>query len=272
MEIKFLGSGSAFVLHKENYHSNIIISKYDDVSKTMKHLLYDAGTTIPDSLDEAGLTPYDLDSIYISHLHADHAGGVEYLAFKTFFECWPFGTRKPKLIGHHRVIIDGWKHTWSGGLKSINGKMNILSDYFDLRVLSDNDSFNFYGLTITPVKTIHVVDSEEEVPSFGLMIEENGVNVFITGDSAYEPEYLNEYYLKADSIFHDGEFAEYPNSVHSQYVDLCRLPKEIKSKTSIYHYMLKGKTYEELNEIVLKDGFKGLVHKGQNFSIETKGE
>lgn len=45
MKITFLGSGSAFVTGKENYHSNILIE--ENSSK----MLYDAGTSINDALD-----------------------------------------------------------------------------------------------------------------------------------------------------------------------------------------------------------------------------
>ena len=85
MKIKFLGSGSAFELAENNYQSNILIStevenyelipesltegntKLED-KRMIKHLLYDAGSTIAEALNSAGMKPQDLDSIYISHL------------------------------------------------------------------------------------------------------------------------------------------------------------------------------------------------------------
>jgi len=181
MEITFLGSGGAFTLPKENYQSNILISKDD------KNLLYDCGTTIPEALDAQGFNPQDLDTIYISHLHADHAGGIEYVAFKTYFEKYKFGktefgTMKPKLKAHKSILYNGWNNTWKGGLQSIQGQVNSLESYFDTTYMESNDEFNFYGILVKPIQTVHVVNNRMINPSYGLMFIENNTKVFITGD------------------------------------------------------------------------------------------
>ena len=61
--------------------------------------------------------------------------------------------------------------------------------------------------------------------------------------------------------------AEYPNSIHAQFHQLCTLDDNIKNKMWLYHYSLNGKTYEELESEVLKNGFAGLIKKGQEFDI-----
>ena len=42
-------------------------------------LLIDCGSDIRFSLYAAGFSHLDITDIYISHLHADHAGGLEYI-------------------------------------------------------------------------------------------------------------------------------------------------------------------------------------------------
>lgn len=116
MQITFLGSGSAFVNSNENYQSNILIAKNGET------LLFDAGTTINDALFDLNIPVEMIHNIYISHLHADHAGGIEYLAFKRYFSQMPFGINKAKLIGNVKILTDGWKHTWSGGIKNYSRK------------------------------------------------------------------------------------------------------------------------------------------------------
>jgi len=289
MQIKFLGSGSAFTLAEENYQSNILITKsvediktsiasmgaanamYEGV-KSDKHLLYDAGSTLAESLNAQGLVPQDLDSIYISHLHDDHAGGIEYIAFKTYFEVFKFGktefgSMKPKLYGHNSILLEGWESCWKAGLQSIQGEVNSLDSYFDCTYLKDNDSFDFYGTEIQPIQTVHVVDNRRIVPSYGLMINGDEKKAFISGDSQYAPNQMLTYFGQADIIFHDSEFAEYPNSVHAQFHQLCTLPLDIKRKMWLYHYSLSGKTYEELETETLDAGFAGLVKRGQEFNI-----
>jgi ribonuclease BN (tRNA processing enzyme) len=197
--IKFLGSGSAFVLAEENYQSNILITKSQEEFNVSPaslggptvlvgenkphHLLYDAGSTISEALNSAELEPKDLDSLFISHLHDDHAGGVEYLAFKTYFGQFPFGEEKIKLYSHETVLREGWDDCWKAGLQSIQGQVNTLENYFDCNYLNNNDSFDFYGTEIQPVQTVHVVDNRRFVPSYGLMINEGEMKIFISGDS-----------------------------------------------------------------------------------------
>jgi len=270
MKIKFLGTGSAFTLAKENYQSNILISKEENGES--KHLLYDAGSTIAESLNSVGLVPQDLDSIYISHLHDDHCGGIEYIAFKTYFEVFKFGktefgSMKPNLIGHNSILIDGWNSSWKGGLRSLQGQTNNLETYFNTKYLADNDTFDFYGIKMWGIPTLHVKDDKREVPSFGLICKEKDKKVFITGDTMFTPKRLSNEFKRAYIIFHDCEFAEYPNSVHAQFHQLCTLEDNIKTKMWLYHYSLNGKTYEELESEVLENGFAGLVKKGQEFDI-----
>ncbi len=270
MFIKFLGSGSAFVLGKENYQSNILISKeVKNIEREIvtKHLLYDAGTTIPEALNYFDMTPQDLDIVYISHLHADHAGGIEYLAFKTYFEQFPFGQKKINLVCHKSILFNGWDNTWKGGLQSIQGMTNSLESYFWTHYLESNDEFDFHGTLMKPIQTVHVVDDRMINPIYGLMFDHEKETVFITGDSQFAPNQMLTYFHMADIIFHDCEFAEYPNSVHAQFHQLKTLSEDTKKKMWLYHYSLGDKHIWELEQEVLAAGFAGIVRKGQEFKI-----
>ncbi|MGL5193292.1 MAG: MBL fold metallo-hydrolase, partial [Chroococcales cyanobacterium] len=70
MKLTFLGSGSAFTVGANNYHSNVLLE-----SDRGTKLLIDCGSDIRFSLHEAGYSHLDITDIYISHLHSDHAGG-----------------------------------------------------------------------------------------------------------------------------------------------------------------------------------------------------
>lgn len=269
IEITFLGSGSAFTLAEENYQSNILISK--KVQNLTKHFLYDAGSTIAESLNAQKLIPQDLDTIYISHLHDDHAGGIEYIAFKTYFETYnfgkpEFGSMRPRLIGHETVLLNGWDNCWKGGLESLRHKTNSLEDYFQCKYLKDNENFDFYGTEIQSIRTVHIEDDKRVVPSYGLVIKGNK-KVFISGDTQFTPNLLDKIYNSVDLIFHDCEFADYKGSVHSQFHQLSGLNNRVKSKMYLYHYALNGKTFNELEKQVIDNGFAGLVKRGQKFII-----
>ena len=260
MKIEFLGSGSAFVLADENYQSNILLT--EEVDGVKKTFLFDAGTTIAESLNKAGYTPQDINNIFISHLHADHAGGVEYLGFKNFFSTFPFGESRPNLISHKTILESGWDNTWKGGMKSIEGQMTTLETFFETVYLEDNAEIDFEGNIIKITQTTHITDDRKIVPSYGLqIIRNNGDVVFITGDCKFNPHPMMKYYNQSDVIFQDCELAEYPGSVHAQYHQLKTLPEDIKGKMWLYHYSVNG---IELPDAVA-DGFKGFVERGDVF-------
>lgn len=257
MKLTFLGSGSAFTLGKENYHSNILIESEG------KTLLYDAGTTIPDALDMQGYSVEDIQNIFISHNHADHSGGLEYVGFKRYFGTFPFGQNKPKLYGHHSVLDELWDNNLKAGMRSLQGETASLDTYFNVEYVPDSGHFHLTTeLRCEIVQTIHVIDDRRFMPSYGLMLRmgPNGTQIFITGDSQLAPNQMMSFYQRADVIYHDCELAEYPNSVHAQYHELNELPAEIKAKMWLYHYNLNGGAIELPDAV--SDGFKGFVKRG----------
>lgn len=282
MKIKFLGSGSAFVLAEENYHSNILFEKTKEeqqfsssehntvalgVETVTRRLLMDAGPSIAESLNHYNLVPTDIDTIFVSHLHGDHVHGLEYLGFKTFF-IPEFGTNKPKLMANHKILTKLWDNVLSGTMCSMNGSRAELSTYFDLVKIKPRDGFQFMGTEFSLIQVPHVIDDYEEVPAYGLKFTEDDVNFFITGDCQFDFWRLIGQYESADVIFHDCEMITYDNSVHAQFSELKDLPEQYKAKMWLYHYMLYGKTFEELEAEVLEAGFAGLVKRGQEFDTE----
>jgi len=256
MKITFLGSGSAWVTAEENYHSNIIIESNG------KKLLYDCGTTIQESLKNLNIKPQDIDSIFISHLHSDHSGGIEFMAFYNYFNQYPFGVRKPTLISTKELLDNGWEHSWSAGLKSLSDKDAELSEYFKVKKV--NKSFTFENLKIEIVPTEH----SGIMKSYGIFIKDKQTNkkVYITSDTSTTiTKDKEKYYKNANIIFHDCEFADYDNSVHTQFRFLKELPNEIKGKMWLYHYSLKGTHIWKYDNLVEENGFLGVVRRGQRF-------
>jgi len=78
--MRFLGTGSAFTI--KNWQSNVLVEVEDGT--VVRRLLIDAGGDIRHSLAEQKLNYMDVDAVFISHLHGDHAQGLEYLGFCNF--------------------------------------------------------------------------------------------------------------------------------------------------------------------------------------------
>src|SRR5579862_6482503 len=123
MKLTFLGTGSAFTV-SGNYQSNMVLE-----SDTKKMLLIDCGSDARHSLNELGLSYRDIHSVYVSHLHADHVGGLEWLAFNTKFDST---IQKPNLFISEHLVHDLWNKTLSGGLSSIQDEIVTLSSFFQV--------------------------------------------------------------------------------------------------------------------------------------------
>lgn len=254
MKLTFLGTGSAFCV--SNYQSNILL-EHDD-----KRLLLDCGTDIRWSLKAQGLTPLDLDAIYVSHLHADHIGGMECVGFLNFF----IKKFRPLLFGQKQVLEDLWNHSLSGGLHSIQGVDATLDTYFDTHRIAANGSFDYAGITYKLIQTVHGYSGRALMSSYGLMFDvpsgsQKPTRLLITTDTQYATHQMLDFIAMSDLVFHDCEIGPYASGVHAHYNELLDLPDALKAKVWLYHY-----GDHPLPDAVA-DGFAGFVLKGQEFEI-----
>lgn len=253
MKLTFLGSGSAFTLGSDNYHSNLLLE-----DEQGQKLLLDCGSDARFSLYEHGLTYRDIHDVYISHLHADHVGGLEWLAFSTKFDS---SCKKPNLYICEKIVHDLWNRVLAGGLSSLQTEIATLSTYFNVRPIEENSTFTWRKLDLRIVQTIHVMAGFTFMPSYGLLFTANGKKIFITTDTQISLYQIKELYETADIIFHDCETSTHKSHVHAHYSDLVALPEAIKKKMWLYHY-----NPGPLPDAV-KGGFRGFVKKGQCFDF-----
>ena len=229
MDIKFIGTGSAFT-HK-NWNTNLIIEKNG------KNLLLDAGADVRHSMREAGLTYKDIEAVYISHTHADHAGGIEFLGFSTFFDpaC---KDKKIKLYGNGELLRKGWDNCWKGGMESVQGALLSLDSFFDVNMIRPNGVFTWENIDFQIVQSIHVLNGYAIVPCYGLMIrdQDSGKTIYWTSDVQFCPHQILDFYKQADVIIQDCETLPFRSGVHANYMDLITLSPEIKEKMILVHY------------------------------------
>ncbi len=219
-------------------------------------LLIDCGTDIRHSLHAQGYTHTDIDAVYVSHLHSDHAGGLEWLGFSKRFH----GEKKATLYMSSDQIDQLWEHVLSGGMSSLEHEQATLSTYFNVK--SINDSFSWENHTFQLIKTVHMISNSKIVPSYGLFITGGAQKILISTDTRFSPDSLQPIYDQADIIFHDCETLEKKSGQHAHYNDLKSLNKEIKKKIWLYDY-----NSEFLPNTAKQDGFQGFVISGQRFII-----
>lgn len=251
----FLGSGCAFTFGTDNYQSNMLL-----ISDTGKKLLIDCGSDIRYSLYHAGFSHLDITDIYISHVHADHVGGLEYIGFSTKFDS---RCQKPKLYLDAELAKTLWVNSLSGGMKYIEHEIATLETFFDIVEIESKRNFIWSDIKFNVIKVIHVNSDIAIIPSYGLFFEVNGIKVFLTTDTKMCLNNLERYYQKADIIFQDCETSKFPSCVHANYQELLSLPLTIKNKMWLYHYQP-----EKLPD-ARKDGFCGFVERGQEFDFSS---
>ncbi|MGB6301320.1 MAG: MBL fold metallo-hydrolase [Rivularia sp. (in: cyanobacteria)] len=254
-KLLFLGSGSAFTVGTDNYQSNMLL-----IGDTGKKLLIDCGSDIRYSLYKEGFSYLDITDIYISHSHADHIGGLEYIGFSSKFDprC-----EKPRLYLDKEMMGNLWNNSLSGGMKYIENKIVTLEEFFQPVKIDEDKVFSWENIKFNTIKLIHVNSGSVVIPSYGLFFEVNGIKIFLTTDTQMNWDSLKKYYLQADIIFQDCETAKFPSGVHAHYQELLNIPLSIKNKMWLYHYH-PG----ELPN-AKKDGFCGFVERGQEFDFSS---
>lgn len=251
MILAFAGVGSAFTT-QDYYQSNMVITD----PKSNLNLLIDCGSDIRFSLAELKMNYKDIDSVYISHLHADHIGGLEYLGFCTLFDP---SCNKPKMFLVEELVDDLWRSLQSG-MQSHEGLILNLNSFFDVKSIKINNSFKWNDYNFTPVQTVHVMNGYKIVHSYGLIID-GSKKTFITTDTQFCPRQIERFYKEADVIYQDCETSKFRSNVHAHYDDLKTLEESVKKKMWLYHYQPNP------TQDAKADGFAGFIHKGQQFDV-----
>lgn len=256
----FLGAGSAFTT-PDYYQSNLLLRAANG-----KQMLIDCGSDARFSLAEwcagdAARTPH-IDAVYISHLHSDHVGGLEWLAFKTYFTP---GVARPTLFVAEELISPLWEHSLRAGLACITDQVMQLSDYFVPVALLPGQPFRWENLRLTPFRTVHVDNPQRPMYSFGLIIQEADREeaLLFSSDTLLTPALIHlfeSWKTRIRWIFQDCETTATPTGVHSHYTTLRTLPADIRGKMWLYHHHPNPPYTPQ------KDGFLGFVRKGQHFS------
>jgi len=239
LEVVFLGTGTAFA--SELNQTNFLIIKGDT------HILVDLGMTGPKALAEVGLKAEDITTILPTHSHADHIGGIEYLALRNRYVAIPSGRPKITMIStdeYHTIL---WNESLRGGLEyneiTSEGKRLTLEDYFNLQLATPVPGtlnrplyrIKYGEITLELFHTNHIPGAAEFTRdafiTYGLMIDDR---VFVSGDTKFDTDLIEHYGPKAEFIFHDASLM--PNAVHASINDLKTLPKSIREKMMLMHY------------------------------------
>ena len=248
MKLLALGTGGAFAPVGQ-WNTSMVLSS------DTQNLLLDCGPDIRHSLANANMSFSDIQAVYISHLHSDHVGGLEQLAFATYFTD---GCPKPKLFIAEDLLQE-LKDMVMPGLAHLLGSVAVLDTYFE--VIPVTNSFEYMGCTFLLKKLEHIRSYDFSVMySYGLIFNTGSKQVFWTSDALMLPADADAY-LTSDLIIHDCETSSLPSGVHAHYQQLRTLPAEIKSKMWLIHYS------DSSSFAIFFDSFAGFIEVGQRLSL-----
>ncbi|MFD0711008.1 MBL fold metallo-hydrolase [Paenibacillus sp. GCM10027626] len=215
-QIQMLGTGSAFA--KKYFNNNALFFKNEKIA------MLDCGITAPWALHQLGYTFNDIDALFISHIHADHIGGVEEFAFQRKFVY----NRLPALFIPEPLIEPLWEHSLKGGLWQEDTP--ALEDYFRITPLYERQEIEIVpGLTVEAIRTKHINGKA----SFSYLINKH---FFYSADIRFTPELLQSLCDRGcQTIFHDCQLTS-PAAVHTSLDELLTLPTEIQQRIWLMHY------------------------------------
>ncbi|CAM4256220.1 MBL fold metallo-hydrolase [Paenibacillus tarimensis] len=216
MKIQMLGTGSAFA--KKYYNNNALLTAEAFT------LLLDCGITAPAALHRLGIPLASLDGILISHLHGDHVGGLEEIAFRMKFEL----QRKPVLYIPEPLADTLWNHTLKGTMQTEEAQ--TLDDYFEVHRLGEGVVHPLHpGIQVELMQTEHIKGKS----SYSFVFNDK---LFYTADMRFAPELVTDMVRRRDCIvFHDCQLHP-PGAVHAALDELLTLPEDVQSRIYLMHY------------------------------------
>lgn len=238
-----LGTGNAFA--KAYYNNNALLETGG------RTLLLDCGTTAPRALYELGIRFDAIDAILVSHIHADHIGGLEEFAF----QCKFIYRRKPVLYIASQLVEPLWEHSLRGGLEQDG--FHSIDDYFEVRTLEAGVPAELLpGLKVELVPTRHIPGKT----SFSVLLNDF---FFYTADMVFDRELLERLVSErgVSVIFHDCQLHP-PGVVHADLSKLLTLPEELQKIIYLMHYS------DDQPDFVGRTGFMTFIEQHKFYDIQ----
>lgn len=256
MKLTFLGVSSAL---SEGFNSNMLLDT--DQGKT---LLMDCGVDIKYSLKAANRQISEIDAVYISHLHGDHCGSLEWLGYYFYFVL----KRKIDLYIHESLLSDLWMML-SPSMSIHKNKNLILQDYFNIKTFDDRAmSFNFDDCMFRSYKSLHINGKYQNMYSYSLLVDNQDTSDKNEGlfYISFDTEEINM--IDARHIFYDCDVMNL-SGVHVNYNHLKNIQDETRKKMWLYHYSDLSKYNGKYGEMpnAEEDGFAGFIKEGQIFDF-----
>lgn len=219
LQLQMIGTGSAFAKKYFNNNALITCNGYT--------FMIDCGITAPWSLHQMNVPLSSIQGVLITHLHADHIGGLEEYALRMKYVY----QIRPTLYIEAGLIEPLWEHSLKAGLNNTVEGPCDLDNYFDIVLLKAGHRSEIQpGLTIELLRTHHYPNME----SYSIIMNDH---LFYSGDVTFDESMLLHIANNRNCahILHDCQL-EGSGIVHTTLSQLLTLPNEIQRRTWLMHY------------------------------------
>jgi ribonuclease BN (tRNA processing enzyme) len=206
-----LGVGNAF--SELHYSTSLALIAADD-----RWLLVDCPHPIRKILREASLvSSIDLNlsrlvGVALTHLHADHASGLEGLGY--YYKYVLRSSQPPSLYTESKVLEALWPRPEA--------------ELFNLIAVAD-------ACQAGPFQLDARIVTHGDLAACAFRIGCGGRAVGHSGDTIFDPE-LVRWLAAADLVVHEAGAEEEPSRHHTAYRQLATLPGELRQKMRLAHY------------------------------------
>lgn len=259
MKLTFLGSGGAFIDFRNEYHSNGVLE-----IPGYGLILIDCGATAVQSMKELGIDYLnDLRAVLITHMHADHIGGLEQLIYERYYLSGRWATTQ--IYTHLAIAGDlrRWLELTVCPFYDFNGTQNTtLREIVNVTPYGPKLVDTYHLGMHTTVEFSAAQHCGPNKPCCGVSVHDSvsGVEIFWSGDTEVPNECRMD---NADLVVHECSFGpKYPDTVHTHLVDLKNLPEYHKGKTILTHC---GPVPDGIQDDL--DGFAGVAHRGMYVEV-----
>ena len=216
--LQMLGTGDAFA---KNYYNNNALLTDDNYT-----LLIDCGITATLAMQTIGKSFLDVTATLITHIHADHVGGLGELAhtLKHTYD------DKMTLLLPESLVEPLWDYMIKEDLFP-KESVASLNDLFEVRTLKPGTKYPLSSsITLELIRTPHIPGKE----SYSILLNND---IFYSADMTFQPELLLS--LVRDrgvrKILHECQLKG-SGVVHTTLKELMTLPEDVRRIVKLMHY------------------------------------
>ncbi len=264
MKVTLLGTGTPFP-NAERFGSAIL------VEGAGTKLLFDCGRGVVIRLTQAGVSPKEIDALFLTHLHSDHIVGIPDL----WLSGWLLGRSKPLPIWGPQGTSSMAKHLAQAFAFDIRIRQTAPNPLpakgveIDAKEIEQGEIYNDGSTRVSAFP----VDHGTVKPAFGYRVDSAGHSVVISGDTKF-CQSLVDFAKGTDCLIHAAWSAGWKNPAPlskrsiASAEDAGRVFAIVKPKLGVvYHY----KDEEGLGDAVRKE-YNGPFVIGRDLMVINIGK